>query len=90
MDIKTTLKNLEKDVAVCIVWEDARTRSDWMTEQELAELTMPEIKTLGWYHGTVNGGVVIKHNYCVAEKEADCTIIPVGWIKGVVKVRIEK
>jgi hypothetical protein len=90
VDIRTTLKKLEKDVAVCVVWDDARTRADWMTEQEIADLILPEIKTLGWYHGIINGGVVVKHNFCMGEREADGTHIPLGWIKRIIKMRLGK
>lgn len=86
----TIISKLEKDECVCVVWTDARTRSDWMSESEMAELTLPEIKSLGFFHGIVNGGLYIKHNYCVSDKEADGTIIPFGWIKRIVRLKLNE
>jgi hypothetical protein len=97
---KTEIKRLklEKDQIVCVVWNDIVTQAGWMEEKNAVDMKPSEVRSFGAYGGTINGGVLVKHNVGdlfdsitkEIEPEFDGTIIPIGTIIRIRKLRIQK
>lgn len=87
---------LEKDQIVCVVWEDIRSCAAWMEDKDLPSFKPSEVRSFGSYGGVINGGVLVKHNIAQGidpltkedDTEFDGTIIPVGVVLRIRKLRI--
>jgi len=81
---------LEKNEALCCVWNDILSESGWHDRPALDKATPPEIKTLGFYDGMRNGGMVFKHTIDFTGDESDFTTIPIGAITRIRKLKIKE
>ena len=83
---------LEKNEALCCVWNDILSESGWHDRPALDKATPPEIKTLGFYGATISGisVSVFKHTIDFTGDESDFTTIPIGEITRIRKLKIKE